>query len=649
MAGMNEHYKQLLAREYPNAISVLAEIVNLKAILSLPKGTEYFFSDLHGEHSSFLHMLNSASGSIRAKIDERFGNTLNEEQREALAALIYRPEVSLRKLEQSGGPDGEWYRTTISHLSEICRIVSSKYTRSKVRKKLPPDFAYIIEELLYEDGSDNRAEYHEAVIRSMVETGMADILIIGICTAIRRLSVDMLHIIGDIYDRGPRPDAILNELLKLPDIDIQWGNHDITWMGAASGSQVLIATVLRIGISYNNFDLLEAAYGINLRPLSTFASTVYGDDPCEFFQLHVLDKNKHDSINLALGAKMHKAIAVIQFKLEGQLIARRPEFSMHHRDLLHKINFQTGEITLNGITYPLRDANFPTISPEDPLALTQEELELMEILTGSFIHSEPLNRHIRFLFSNGSMYKRFNGNLLYHGCIPMTEEGDLEAIHLHGKTYQGRAWLDYIDTQTRLAYFGEPNSSQQQFAQDFVWYLWCGSKSPLFGKDQMTTFERYFIADKKTHKEYMNPYYTLIDHRKTCEMILREFDLDPAKSHIINGHVPVKWKDGEHPRKGDGLLYIIDGGISKAYQRTTGIGGYTLIFNSRHLALAAHKPYPPCAIGPRPSPTLEIVEKMEPRIRVADTDIGKNLTARVEELKWLLAAYRRGEMTERHK
>ncbi|MGI6499041.1 MAG: fructose-1,6-bisphosphatase [Oscillospiraceae bacterium] len=646
---MNEHYKQLLAREYPNAISVLAEIVNLKAILSLPKGTEYFFSDLHGEHSSFLHMLNSASGSIRAKIDERFGDTLNEEQREDLAALIYRPEVSLRKLEQKGDLGEEWYRTTISHLSEICRIVSSKYTRSKVRKKLPPDFAYIIEELLYEDGSDNRAEYHEAVIRSMVETGMADILIIGICTAIRRLSVDMLHIIGDIYDRGPRPDAILNELLKLPDIDVQWGNHDITWMGAASGSQVLIATVLRIGISYNNFDLLEAAYGINLRPLATFAATVYGDDPCEHFQLHVLDKNKHNSINLALGAKMHKAIAVIQFKLEGQLIAKRPEFGMHHRDLLHKIDFKTGEITLQGITYPLRDTNFPTVSPEDPLTLTQEESALMEILTGSFLHSEPLNRHIRFLYSSGSMYKRFNSNLLYHGCIPMTEEGTLDAFCLYGKTYRGRAWLDYIDTQMRLAYFGEADSPERQFAQDFVWYLWCGSKSPLFGKDQMTTFERYFIEDKKTHKEYMNPYYTSIAHREACEMILREFDLDPSKSHIINGHVPVKWKDGEHPRKGDGLLYIIDGGMSKAYQRTTGIGGYTLIFNSRHLALAAHKPHSPCAVGPRPSPTLEIVEKMEPRMRVADTDIGKTLAARVEELKWLLAAYRRGEMTERHK
>ncbi len=646
---MNEHYKQLLAREYPNATSVLAEIVNLKAILSLPKGTEYFFSDLHGEHSSFLHMLNSASGSIRAKIDERFGDILNEDQREALASLIYRPEVFLRKLEQDGGPDEEWYCTTISHLSEICRMVSSKYTRSKVRKKLPPDFAYIIEELLYEDGSDNRADYHKAIIRSMVETGMADILITGICTAIRRLSVDMLHIIGDIYDRGPRPDAILNELMKMPDIDIQWGNHDITWMGAASGSPVLIATVLRIGISYNNFDLLEAAYGINLRPLSTFASTVYADDPCEFFQLHVLDENKYDSINLALGAKMHKAIAVIQFKLEGQLIARRPELHMQHRDMLHQINFQTGEITLRGVTYPLRDTNFPTISPEDPLALTPEETELMEILTASFIHSEPLNRHIRFLYSNGSMYKRFNSNLLYHGCIPMTKEGHLETISFNGKQYQGRSWLDYIDAQTRLAYFGEPDSPQRQFAQDFVWYLWCGSKSPLFGKDQMTTFERYFIADKKTHKEYTNPYYTLIEHREACEMILREFGLDPAKSHIINGHVPVKSKDGEHPRKGDGLLYIIDGGMSKAYQRTTGIGGYTLIFNSRHLALAAHKPYPSDATGPRPSPTLETVEKMEPRMRVADTDIGKTLSARVEELKWLLAAYRRGEMTERHK
>ena len=642
---MNEHYKQLLTREYPNATAVLAEIVNLKAILSLPKGTEYFFSDLHGEHGAFLHMLNSASGTIRSKIDERFGDVLNETQREALATLIYQPERTLHALEQAGTLTETWYHETISHLAEICRMASSKYTRSKVRKRLPPDFAYIIEELLYDDGSDNRSEYHKAVIRSMVETGMADTLIIGICTAIRRLSVDMLHIIGDIYDRGPRADAILNELIQFPNIDIQWGNHDITWMGAAAGSPALIATVLRIGISYNNFDLLETAYGINLRPLFSFASTVYADDPCEFFQLHVLDENKYDSINLSLGAKMHKAIAVIQFKLEGQLIARRPEFHMEHRDLLNRINFETGEITLKSGVYPMRDTNFPTVDPKDPLKLTPEEEALMNSLTASFVYSELLNRHIRFLYSCGSMYKKFNGNLLYHGCIPLTEDGTLETVELNGKQYQGRTWLDYIDTQTRLAYFGEPGSAQRQFAQDFVWYLWCGSKSPLFGKDQMTTFERYFIADKKTHKEYTNPYYKLIAHRSTCEMILREFDLNPEKSRIINGHVPVKSKDGEHPKRGGGLLYIIDGGMSKAYQSKTGIGGYTLIFNSCHLALAAHKPYTN-STAPFPSPTLEIVEEISPRVRVADTDVGKTLAQRVEELKWLLDAYRRGEVKE---
>ena len=642
---MNEHYKQLLARKYPNATSVLAEIVNLKAILSLPKGTEYFFSDLHGEHGAFLHMLNSASGTIRSKIDQRFGDTLDEAQREALATLIYQPEHTLRALEQDDGLDEAWYRQTIFHLAEICRMVSSKYTRSKVRKRLPSDFAYIIEELLYDDGSDNRSAYHEAIIRSMVETGMADTLIIGIRNAIRRLSVDMLHIIGDIYDRGPRPDAILNELLHFSDIDIQWGNHDITWMGAAAGSPALIATVLRIGIRYNSFDLLETAYGINLRPLSTFAATVYADDPCEFFQLHVLDENKYDSISLALGAKMHKAISVIQFKLEGQLIARRPEFHMEHRDLLNRINFKTGEITLKSGIYPLQDTNFPTVDPDNPLALTPEEEALMKSLTASFIYSEPLNRHIRFLYSYGSMYKRFNGNLLYHGCIPLTEGGKLETVELNGTRYQGRAWLDYIDTQTRLAYFGEPGSPQRQFAQDFVWYLWCGSKSPLFGKDQMTTFERYFVADKKTHKEYTNAYYKLIAHRETCEMLLREFELNPEKSRIINGHVPVKTKKGEHPKKGDGLLYIIDGGMAKAYQSKTGIGGYTLIFNSQHLALAIHKPYSPDVATP-PSPTLEIVEEIHPRMRVADTDTGKALSQRVEELKWLLAAYRRGELKE---
>lgn len=644
---MNQHYKQLLSKEYPNAVSVLAEIVNLKAILSLPKGTEYFFSDLHGEHSAFLHMLNSASGSIRAKIQERFGDSLSTEEQEDLAALIYRPETSLRQLEQEGRLNGQWYRAAIFHLSEICRIVSSKYTRSKVRKKLPPDFAYIIEELLYEDGSENRAEYHDAIIRSMVETDMADALIIGICGAIRRLSVDVLHIIGDIFDRGPRADAILNELMKQPDIDIQWGNHDISWMGAAAGCQALVATVLRIGISYNNFDLLEAAYGINLRPLSSFAATIYGDDPCEAFALHVLDENKYDAVNLPLAAKMHKAIAIIQFKLEGQLVRRHPEYGMGHRDMLSRVDYKAGTVDISGVVYPLRDTYFPTVSPEDPLALTPEEEKLMDILSASFRHSEPLGRHIRFLYSNGSMYKKINGNLLYHGCIPMMPDGELETVRFGDASYRGRDYLDYTDQQARQAFFAPVGSEEHLAAQDFMWYLWCGSKSPVFGKDQMTTFERYFIVDKKTHKEHPDPYYTQIERREACEMLLREFGLDPSHSHIINGHIPVKSKDGEHPRKGGGLLYIIDGGMAKSYQRTTGIGGYTLIYNSRHLALAAHPPYTGSK-ALHASPTLEIVEQMEPRVTVADTDNGQVLAQRVQELEWLLGAYRRGEMMEKH-
>lgn len=643
---MNEHYKQLLSKEYPNAVSVLAEIVNLKAILSLPKGTEYFFSDLHGEHSAFLHMLNSASGSIRAKIQERFGGSLGMDEQEDLAALIYRPEATLRQLEQDGLLNEQWYRAAIFYLSEVCRIVSSKYTRSKVRKKLPPDFAYIIEELLYEDGSENRAEYHDAIIRSMVESGMADTLIIGICGAIRRLSVDVLHIIGDIFDRGPRADAILNELMKQPDIDIQWGNHDISWMGAAAGCGALVATVLRIGISYNSFDMLETAYGINLRALSSFAAAVYGEDPCEPFALHVLDENKYDAVNLPLAAKMHKAIAIIQFKLEGQLVRRHPEYGMSHRDMLSRVNYQEGTIAIGGVTYPLRDAYFPTVSPEDPLRLTPEETKLMDILSASFRHSEPLGRHIRFLYSNGSMYKRINGNLLYHGCIPMTQDGKLAAVRFGNASYRGRAYLDYTDEQARRAFFAPADSEERLAAQDFMWYLWCGNKSPLFGKDQMTTFERYFIADKKTHKEHPDPYYTQIEHRGTCEMLLREFDLAPGKhSHIISGHIPVKSKDGEHPRKGGGLLYIIDGGMAKSYQHTTGIGGYTLIFNSHHLALAAHPPYTG-GNALHASPSLEIVEQMEPRVTVADTDNGKVLAQRVKELEWLLCAYQRGEMME---
>lgn len=642
------HYLRLLAREYPNADAAASEIINLNAILCLPKGTEYFFSDLHGESEAFGYLLNSASGITRDKIEWLFQKSVSLREREELANLVYAPEQVLSQKDTGDDSYCEWCEITIYRLVQVCKTVASKYTRSKVRKKMPETFAYVIDELLHADTEDTKEQYYGEIIHSITRTGMAEKFIITISRLIRQCSIDMLHIIGDIFDRGPHADLVMDELMGFHDVDIEWGNHDVSWMGAATGNLALVANVVRLGISYNNFDLLEDGYGINLRALSMFAAEVYQDDPCTIFTPHILDENTYDPVDIPLAAKMHKAIAIIQFKLEGQLIARHPEYQMEDRVLLDKIDFQNGTVTIGETTYPLTDRLFPTVSPEHPLELTPAEEELIHTLALSFSHSEKLRKHIRFLYSHGSMYKCVNSNLLYHGCILMTEDGEFDTVSIGDKTLSGKEYLDYIDTQVRRAYFAAPGSEEQRNASDFLWYLWCGPKSPLFGKSKMAAFERYFILEPETHTEARNPYYNLIEQHETCEKILREFGLDPAHSHIVNGHVPVKIRQGESPIKAGGLLFIIDGGISKAYQKQTGIGGYTLIYNSHHLALAQHKPYELAKQDfSKNAPTMQIVEIMPRRLTVGDTDNGKQVAQQIEELTELLKAYRNGEIKEK--
>mgnify|MGYP002511578795 CR=1 FL=1 len=638
-------YLRLLAREYPTIKAAGSEIINLTAIQGLPKGTEYFFSDLHGEHEAFIHLLRSSSGIIREKIKETFGYVIPETEEEKLANLIYYPDKVLNQIIQAGNDTEDWKTITIYRLLQICKVVSSKYTRSKVRKKLPPDFAYIVDEMLHVDYSaGNKKMFYSEIVRSIIDVGIAGEFICALCELIQSLTIDSLHIIGDIFDRGPRADLIMNELMNFHDVDIQWGNHDISWMGAATGNLACICNVLRIAISYNSFDVLEDGYGINLRPLSMFAANAYRDDPCERFTPHILDQNIYDAVDPGLAAKMHKAIAIIQFKVEGQIIKRHPEYEMEHRRLLEQVDFEKGIVRVNSKEYPMLDMRFPTVDPKDPLALTKEEEELLYTLKASFRHSGLLQRHIKFIYSHGAMYKAYNNNLLYHGCIPMKKDGSFESISFCKTSYSGKALMDFINKMVQGAYSLPENHPDKEASRDFMWYLWCGAKSPLFGKDKMTTFEHYFIEDRATHKEVMNPYYQLSVKEEYCDKILEEFGLPTRGAHIINGHVPVKLKDGETPVKAGGKLFIIDGGLSKAYQSKTGIAGYTLIYNSNHLALAEHMPFCP---GEKNTPKVTIVEKMQSRIMVGDTDLGKELGERIEDLKELVAAYRDGVLKEK--
>ena len=642
-------YLNRLAKEYPNIMAASAEIINLKAILALPKGTEYFLSDLHGEHEAFIHMLKSASGTIKAKIDEHYGSVLSEKDRDDLAALIYNAEAEIARRKKTEQNFDDWCATAIYRLITICKSVSTKYTRSRVRNRLPKYMDYSMDELLHADDDANRANYYTQIINSVVECGVAEQYIIQLTEAISRLAVDKLHIIGDIFDRGSHPDEILDYLMDYHDVDFQWGNHDIVWMGAATGNWACITNLLRMNISYNNFDMLEVGYGINLRPLATFAEKVYGDDPCEYFKPHILDKNKYDPVDEDLAAKMHKAIAICQFKVEGQRIMAHPEYKLEKRLLLDKMDLEAGTVEVEGTVWPLRDTNFPTLDPADPYKLSPEEEEMLNSLEASFLNSEKLQRHIKFLFTHGALYTKVNGNLLYHGCIPMTEDGEFEWVELNDVRLRGKALMDYLDDQVRKAYYAPRKSGETGRSGDIMWYLWLGGDSPLFGKEKMTTFERLFIADKASHKEPTRPYYKLIKERAACEKIIREFGLDPHTAKILNGHVPVKIKDGESPIKGGGLLYVIDGGISKAYQKQTGIAGYTFIFNSRFMALAEHKPYSPLqSDGTQEfhSPVMKTVETMPERLLIVDTDQGAVLVEKVRDLKDLIEAFKEGQIKE---
>ena len=638
-------YLKLLSREYPNIRAAASDIINLQAICGLPKGTEYFFSDLHGEHEAFIYLLRSSSGIIREKIRETFGHIISEEDEVRLANLIYYPEKMINQIKQANEYTEDWQKTAVYRLVQICREVSSKYTRSKVRKKMPKEFSGVIDELLYVDNTDdNKTEYYSELINTLIDVRVADSFIVVICSLIRSLTIDNLHILGDIFDRGPRPDIILEELMHFHDVDIQWGNHDVSWMGAATGNRACICNVLRMALGYNGFDVLEDGYGINLRPLSMFAERVYRDDPCTCFLPQILDKNIYDAVDPKLAAKMHKAIVVLQYKEEGQIIKRHPEYGMEERILLSAIRYDRGTVTIDGKEYPMRDMNFPTVDPADPLRLTDEEEELLHTLELSFRHNARLHEHVRFLYSNGSMYKCCNSNLLYHGCIPMTENREFDGLMVGGKMYRGKELMDFIDTQVKNAYFLPEDAPEKEACRDFMWYLWNGAKSPVFGKDKNRSFEHYFIEDPEVMRETMNPYYQLSEEEETCDMILKEFGLPTKGSHIINGHMPVKIKSGETPIRAGGKLFIIDGGLSKAYQERTGIAGYTLIFNSHHLALAEHKPFDP---ERERTPKVYIVEKMQKRITVADTDEGKELAGRIEDLKELLKAYRSGLLKER--
>ncbi len=641
---MNKKYLELLSKDFPTIDSAASEIVNLSAIRSLPKGTEYFFSDMHGEYEAFIHMLRSASGMIKNKIDITLEKTVSSTEREALANLIYYPDKELKRLRREGVIDDEWRRLTIYRLIQVCEAVSAKYTRSRVRKRIPKDMVYILDELLNVTDDVNKDYYYEEIISTILDTGIADHFIGSICRMIQSLAIDRLHIIGDIYDRGPRADIIMDELLKMHDVDVQWGNHDISWMGAASGNWALIANVIRISMRYNNFDVLEDGYGLNLRALSVFAADVYEDDKCEIFMPNTLDANVFDNVDVDLVAKMHKAITIIQLKLESRIIERHPEWEMDDRNIFSKVDFKNGTVTIDGKTHELKDKAFPTVDPENPLELSDEEKELMTVLENSFMHSEKLHKHMRFLFSKGSMYLAINGNLLFHGCIPMDENGDFLSVNIKNKDYSGKELLDQLDEVVNEAYLLD-EGEDKDYAKDYMWYLWCGNKSPLYGKDKMAFFERYYLEDESLHVENYNDYYTYSREAKTCINILNEFGLDGDKGHIINGHVPVKIKNGESPIKADGKLFIIDGGISKAYQKATGIAGYTFIYDSHSLNLAEHKPFVPGES--EDTPIIHLVERLERRANISDTDKGEELLEEINDLRELMKAYRQGIIKER--
>lgn len=642
-------YLQRLAELYPTIGKASTEIINLQSILNLPKGTEHFMSDIHGEYEAFAHVLRNGSGAVRKKIDDVFGHTLSNSDKRALATLIYYPKEKMRLVKKIEEDMENWYKITLYRLIEVCKTTASKYTRSKVRKALPADYAYVIEELITEKAEvHDKESYYNEIISTIIRIGRAEDFIEAISELIQRLVVDHLHIVGDIYDRGPGPHIIMDKLMSYHSVDIQWGNHDILWMGAAAGQWGCIANVIRICARYGNLDILEDGYGINLLPLAAFALRIYGDDPCICFRLKAVEGIDPDEMQMNM--RIHKAISIIQFKVEGQIIRRQKAFHLENRALLHRIDFEKGTIELDGKKYPLLDTAFPTVDPKDPYAFTQEEEEIMKRLEKAFLHCEKLQRHMRFLLNKGSLYKVYNDNLLYHGCVPLTEDGKLKEIRLFGKSYGGKELYDVLDSYVRKGFFAL-DENERQDGKDIMWYIWLHPDSPLFGKDKMATFERYFLQDAETHIEKKNPYYSLLENEKVINQILEEFGLDPAVSHIVNGHVPVKRKDGENPVKCGGKVLVIDGGFSKAYQKETGIAGYTLIFNSYGLLLVAHEPFESTesAIAKEKDIHSEtmIVKRVRERLLVGDTDIGEELKRQVKDLERLLVAYRNGELREK--
>lgn len=645
-------YLNLLADNFPTIQSASSEIINLEAIMKLPKGTEHFLSDIHGEYEIFSHVLKNASGVIRQKIEDVFKNTLRKFIKDELATLIYYPEEKLALIQKRETNIEEWYSVTLQRLIEVTRSAASKYTRSKVRKALPSDFAYIIEELLHESPTKrNKENYFEEIIQTIIRIDRAKEFIIAICKLIQRLAIDRLHVVGDIFDRGPDPEKVMDRLTEYHSVDIQWGNHDIIWMGSAAGIKAMIANLVRISARYMNLNTIEDGYGISLMPLATFAMDFYKDDNTSIFLPKIPKGTDPNSKEIRMISQMHKAISIIQFKLEAAIISRNPNFEMDDRNLLHHIDYKKGTITLDGKEYQMLDSYFPTIDPENPYQLTPEENDVMERLRTSFMHSERLKKHVKFLYAKGSMYLKYNDNLLLHGCIPMNSDGSYSKMIIEGEEFGGFDLVNKFDVFARKAYFARNDKKPDQLACDHIWYLWCGPQSPLFGKKKMATLERYFIAEKETHKEEKNPYFVLNDNEAVCRNILEGFGLDPNKSHIVNGHVPVKVKKGESPIKANGKLLVIDGGMSKAYQGETGISGYTLIYNSYGLVLVAHQAFESThkAIEEE-SDILSNITYLEPnskRKTVADTDEGKKLRQDIKDLEMLLAAFRKGLIKEK--
>lgn len=648
-------YLQLLARSFPTIADASTEIINLEAILNLPKGTEHFLTDIHGEDQAFNHVLKNASGAVKRKVNEIFSNTLREAEKKELCSLIYYPEEKLELIKSKEKDLDDWYQVTLNQLVRVCRNVSSKYTRSKVRKALPREFSYIIQELLHESSVEpNKSAYVDQIINTIVSTGRADDFIIAMSNLIQRLTIDLLHIVGDIYDRGPGAHIIMDTLCNYHNFDIQWGNHDVLWMGAAAGNLGSIANVIRMCLRFGNMATLEEGYGINLLPLATFAMETYGDDPCTLFLPKTkFSDNAFDEKTIRLIAQMHKAITIIQFKLEGEIIRRRPEFDLDDRMLLHHIDTRRGVLSLDGREYRLKDTYWPTLDAKDPYRLSVEEEDLILKIKHSFESSEKLKKHMRCFFTHGSMYQVCNSNLLFHASVPLNPDGSLKSIRIQGKDYKGRALLDRVDQLIRTAYFQTGAQEEREFAHDYIWYLWGGKDSPLFDKSRMATFERCFLEEAETHREEKGAYYSLREEEAVCDRILDEFGVTGPHRHIINGHVPVRSIRGENPIKANGKMLVIDGGFSKPYHPETGIAGYTLVYHSRGFQLVQHEPFESTAKaieeGLDIKSTTIVVELSSHRQMVKDTDKGADLQSQIGDLEKLLYAYRNGLIKEKEK